>query len=289
MQKVDKIIVNFKSKSQTSMAAALLDISDDDLTYTPFPKLNHQDREETVSKKITNTSCWNNIRTFVICVALFNVIFATLEVYIVAILSTIEKKFGLSSSQAGSFLSIKEIVIMLTTAVITHLAKNTHRPRFVAATGIVAVVGGFLAMLAYPLFGKSGSEQGLLHQSTPEATFHDTVLCRSPSTTNKSNFHGQCLTDAEETYNGGAYTLFAISSVFLGKEHLIVHNGTQTAQAVFGQLHNFMKISIWYVIVFGQFDTKCMTNCHHKMSRKLSLQIVTVNCYLQIGTGISAR
>ena len=235
MEKVDKIIVNLKSKSQTSMADALLDISDDDLTYTPFPKFNHQDSEEMVSKKIKNTSCWNNIRTFVICIAFFNVTFATLEMYIVAILSTIERKFGLSSSQAGSLLSIKEIVIMLTTAVVTHLAKNTHRPRFVAATGMVAVVGGFLAMLAYPLFGKLGSEPGLLYQNTSESTFHDTVLCRSSSMKNKSNFHGQCLTDVEETYNGGAYTLFAISSVFLGKDHFIAYNSTSTAQAVFGQ------------------------------------------------------
>ena len=218
MEKVDKIMVNLKSKSQTSMNDVLLDTSDDDLTYMPFSKFKHQNKEKMVSKKIKTTSCWNNIRTFVICVAFFNVIFATLEMYIVAILSTIEKKFGLSSSQAGSFLSIKEIVIMLTSAVITHLAKNTHRPRFAGATGVVAVVGGFLALLAYPLFGKSGSEPGLLHQNTSEATVSDTVLCHSLSITNESNLHDQCLTDTGETYDGGAYSLFAISSVFLGQD-----------------------------------------------------------------------
>ena len=210
MDKVDKNIVKLQSKSQTSM---LLDVSDDDLTYTPFPTFNHQYKEEMVSKKIKNNMCWN-IRTFVMCVALFNIIFVTLEMYIVAILSTIEKKFGLSSSQAGSFLSIKEIVVTLTTAVIIHLAKNTHRPRFVAAAGVVAVVGGFLAMLAYPLFGKS--KPGLLYQNTTETAIREADLCHSLSITNESNFHGQCLIDTEETYNSGAYTLFAISSVFLG-------------------------------------------------------------------------
>ncbi len=82
-------------------------------------------------------SCWGRMRNFVACVAVFNVMYTTLEMYVVAILSTLERRYGFSSAQTGALISVKETANVALCACVTHCARNTHRPRFLAVSGIL--------------------------------------------------------------------------------------------------------------------------------------------------------
>ena len=211
------MIGKLKSKGSSNMDDALLDLSDDDLVYTPFPKiLSPSETEENIPRKNTTYSCWNNIKTFVICIAIFNIIFVTLEMYLVAIITTIEKRFGFTSSQSGFLLSIKEIVIVLTATGVTHFASNTHRPRFIAMTGLIAALGGFLSMLPYLVYGKYDLEYEIHFNTTDETMDRHEILCNRHDEGNETTKSEKCAADSDETFNTGAYTVFAISSAVIG-------------------------------------------------------------------------
>ncbi len=129
-----------------------VDISDDDIVIAPFLNKENKDKNKENKEKHEKeskilTSPWTRIRTFVAVYAVYGLLFVTLEMYIAGVITTIEKKFGLTSSQSGSLLSIKEIVIVCTASLISHFARNANKPRCLAAMGILAALGGLISGL----------------------------------------------------------------------------------------------------------------------------------------------
>ncbi len=215
MEKVDKVIQRLKDRNAPQGDEELLELSEDEISLTAFPRLPLPATESTEILASEPMSCWRQIRTFVICVAFFNVISTTLEMYIVAILTTIERRYGFSSSRSGFLLSIKEIFILLSAAVVTHCAKNMHRPRFLAVAGILTAVGGFLSVLPYPIYGTPQDTSNLMSNIS---NANDAHLCVSHSSLNVTNLDESCISDFTEAhYNKGAYVFFALTAAVIGE------------------------------------------------------------------------
>ena len=73
-----------------------------------------------------------HIKYFVAAGSFYTLAYVMVNLYLVGIITTIEKRFGFSSSSSGMLLSIKELAMVCSTLLMTHLARNVHKPRFLA-------------------------------------------------------------------------------------------------------------------------------------------------------------
>ena len=88
----------------------------------------------------------------VVSLCFFTIFFGTVELYILPVITSVEKDFGLPSYKAGMLLSIKEACIVSVGALANHFLGKTHRPRVLAGCGILASLGGLFYALAYFIF-----------------------------------------------------------------------------------------------------------------------------------------
>ena len=72
-----------------------------------------------------------------------------LSIYIVSQITTIEKQYGLSSSQSGFLLSCNDIGYLMTTLFASYFARKVHIPRCIWVTVVLYGVAGILCCLPY--------------------------------------------------------------------------------------------------------------------------------------------
>lgn len=106
-------------------------------------------------------SCWSkmlskvaNIQAFVGVISLYTLTYITMEMYLIPIITTLEKKFGFRSTQSGFLLSLRELASLGTVMLFSHLARDSHKPRFLAFMGILGALGGSLGAFPYLFSGK---------------------------------------------------------------------------------------------------------------------------------------
>ena len=69
--------------------------------------------------------------------------------YIISQITTIEKQFGLSSSQSGILLSCNDIGILLTALLFSYFARKIHIPRTLWVCAVLYGIAGILCSLPY--------------------------------------------------------------------------------------------------------------------------------------------
>lgn len=88
---------------------------------------------------------------------------ATINMYVMSQITTLEKYFGFTSSQSGFLMSCNDIGFLLTTVFVSHLARQVHIPRVLSISTMVFGISGIICTLGYflsPTFMTEG--QGLL-------------------------------------------------------------------------------------------------------------------------------
>ncbi|XP_077980260.1 solute carrier organic anion transporter family member 1B3-like, partial [Glandiceps talaboti] len=112
--------------------------------------------------------CFDDVRCFVVVLASTIWLHATMAIYGTTILTTLEKRYNLSSSQLGFLVSIGQIGTLTSIIPVAYIGgrPSSHRPRWMGIGVLVLAVGIFTASLPHFVVGPYGYEDINLEENT---------------------------------------------------------------------------------------------------------------------------
>ena len=116
---------------------------------------------------------------------------ASLSMYIVSQITTIEKQFGLSSSQTGTHLACNEIGYCMTILLAGHFARKVHVPRVLCVSAIFYGVSGILCSVPHFIYNYDTPTSNDHSQTNFSAMVSkDSKLCSNISIPQRSALNG---------------------------------------------------------------------------------------------------
>ncbi|XP_073692072.1 solute carrier organic anion transporter family member 3A1 [Garra rufa] len=93
------------------------------------------------------TSCFSNIKIFLIAECALMLAQGTVGAYLVSVLTTLERRFNLQSADVGVIASSFEIGNLALILFVSYFGARAHRPRLIGCGGIVMALGALLSAL----------------------------------------------------------------------------------------------------------------------------------------------
>lgn len=156
-----------------------------------------------------------DIRVFTLVLSVMSLLNGAFFSYFTAVLTSIENRFGLSSSTMGFLKNIDNVGYLLAIILVSHFGRYANKPRLFAAA---CVLSSFATILfAFPHFIYGGGDQGanlnassrwdyksVSHFCDPSGEMADDEKCTQEKSTQLGKF------------NAGALVIFIISEVLQG-------------------------------------------------------------------------
>ncbi|XP_022082621.1 solute carrier organic anion transporter family member 2A1-like [Acanthaster planci] len=101
--------------------------------------------------------------TFVLMTGLLYLgVYGCSGIYLSAVISTIEKRFQLKSSESGLLMSLNDISALCGVLFVAHMGGKYHRSRIIGISGLVVALGSFMSALPQFLYDNSMDLEGLV-------------------------------------------------------------------------------------------------------------------------------
>ncbi|KAM4733342.1 solute carrier organic anion transporter family member 3A1 isoform 2-T2 [Anableps anableps] len=138
-----------------------------------------------------NSSCFSNIKIFLISECALMLAQGTVGAYLVSVLTTLERRFNLQSADVGVIASSFEIGNLALILFVSYFGAKAHRPRLIGCGGIVMALGALLSALPefltkqYEIEKIQRTDLGRdVCSNTSFGEFQDDTLCANKANTN---------------------------------------------------------------------------------------------------------
>ncbi|KAM4702194.1 solute carrier organic anion transporter family member 2B1 isoform 1-T3 [Discoglossus pictus] len=152
---------------------------------------------------------FNNIKVFVFCHGLLQLSQLLLSGYLKSSISTIEKRFGLSSQTSGILASFNEIGNTILIVFVSYFGSRVHRPRFIGCGALIVCVAGLLMCLPHFIMGPYEYDKSFASLSS-----NITDVCQ-PNGPSQSLSNDQCVTNIK-SQDTNVLSLLFMGQILLG-------------------------------------------------------------------------
>ena len=156
-----------------------------------------------------------NIKMFTFVLSAFVFVTITMWVYRVGMLSTLEKRFRLSTSESSFTFSSFEIGHICTVVFTSYIGANTNKPRVIAFGGILCALSGLLFALPHVLYGSGRGPSSATYLGVPNSTAHAQLCTDANVTADESSCDENVEIDIDRS-NNAAYIMLVLSAGLLG-------------------------------------------------------------------------
>ncbi|XP_076025311.1 solute carrier organic anion transporter family member 2B1 [Genypterus blacodes] len=153
---------------------------------------------------------FNSIKFFVFCHSLLQLSQLLVSGYMKSSISTIERRYGLSSQMSGLLASFNEVGNTVLIVFVSFFGSRVHRPRFIGGGALLASVASLL--MAMPHFLSGAYEYTDRVSSSSENT---SGLCQSESSM-APMWSNQSCSKQESPAHQGIYPLLLLAQLLLG-------------------------------------------------------------------------
>ncbi|XP_067348736.1 solute carrier organic anion transporter family member 2B1 isoform X1 [Channa argus] len=158
---------------------------------------------------VQHRSLFHSIKVFVLCHSLLQLAQLLVSGYMKSSISTIERRYGLSSQKSGLLAAFNEVGNTVLIIFVSFFGSRVHRPRFIGCGALLACMASLLMALPHFLTGKYKYTDQISSSSDQSSG-----LCQPPSTTILPS--NQSCSTSDSPAQQGVYPLLLLGQLLLG-------------------------------------------------------------------------